>query len=70
MFHHRYSPGRWDVERFYSKNHRDRDKICSKKGGFIPAIAFNPLDYGMPSDQVSSTEPLQLLSLEAVNMAQ
>ena len=61
-------PGRWDVERFYSKNHRDRDKICSKKGGFIPAIAFNPLDYGMPSDQVSSTEPLQLLSLEAVNM--
>jgi len=41
---------------FYSKNHRDRDKICSKKAGFIPAIAFNPLDYGHASDQVSSTE--------------
>jgi acyl transferase domain-containing protein/NAD(P)-dependent dehydrogenase (short-subunit alcohol dehydrogenase family)/acyl carrier protein len=61
-------PGRWDTEHFYSKNHRHRDKICSDKGGFIPAIPFDSGYFGMPTDQVNATEPLQLLSLEAVKM--
>ena len=61
-------PGRWDSKKFYSANRRDRDKIPSMTGGFIPALPFDPMRYGMPSDQVSATEPLQLLSLEAVRM--
>ncbi len=57
---------RWDWKRYFDPDQSARDKIYSRWGGFIQEIPFNPLDYGMPPNAVTSIEPLQLLMLEVV----
>ncbi len=57
---------RWDWQRYFDSDRAARDKIYSRWGGFIEAVPFNPLDYGMPPNSVPSIEPLQLLMLETV----
>ncbi|MEU1672253.1 SDR family oxidoreductase [Streptomyces roseifaciens] len=41
----------------------------SKWGGFLPRIPFDPLRYGIPPASLGSTEPVQLLALEAARRA-
>lgn len=60
---------RWDWKRYFDSDRSARDKIYSKWGGFIDDIPFNPLDYGMPPNSISSVEPVQLLMLEVVRRA-
>ncbi len=62
-------PERWDWRRYYDPDPRTPDKVYSKWGGFIDAVPFDPLRYGMPPNTLSSIEPLQLLTLEVVRAA-
>ena len=41
----------------------------SRWGGFLPAIAFDPLRYGIPPASLPSIEPAQLLGLEVARRA-
>lgn len=59
-------PDRWDWRRFYDPDKAARDKVYSHWGGFIEAVPFNPLDYGMPPNSIPSIETIQLLMLEVV----
>jgi len=54
---------RWNKELFYNPDTRDTDYVCSKRGGFIPTIDFDPLEFGMTPQSLASIEPVQLLSL-------
>jgi acyl transferase domain-containing protein/NAD(P)H-dependent flavin oxidoreductase YrpB (nitropropane dioxygenase family)/NADP-dependent 3-hydroxy acid dehydrogenase YdfG len=54
---------RWNKELFYRPDTRDSDFVVSKWGGFIPAIDFNPLEFGITPQSLTSIEPVQLLSL-------
>ncbi|MDR2122916.1 MAG: SDR family NAD(P)-dependent oxidoreductase [Flavobacteriaceae bacterium] len=54
---------RWNKELFFNPNTRDTDYVYSKWGGFIPAIDFDPLEFGIPPQSLASIEPVQLLSL-------
>ncbi|MBO0819723.1 MAG: acyltransferase domain-containing protein, partial [Nocardiopsaceae bacterium] len=50
----------------------DRDTypdIPAAKGGFLPEIGFDALEYGIPPSALASIEPVQLLSLEAAARA-
>ncbi len=60
---------RWDWQLYFSPDRNARDKVYSKWGGFIDPVPFNPTKYGMPPNTLSSIEPLQLLTLEAVQKA-
>ncbi|WP_300462945.1 type I polyketide synthase [Desulfobacula sp.] len=60
---------RWDWKLYYDKNPDERDRVYSRWGGFIDDIPFDPLKYGFPPKTLSSIEPLQLLTLEAVSEA-
>jgi acyl transferase domain-containing protein/NAD(P)H-dependent flavin oxidoreductase YrpB (nitropropane dioxygenase family) len=60
---------RWDWRQYYSDDPKARDKVCSRWGGFLDEIVFDPLLYGMPPSNIPSTEPLQLLTLEVVRKA-
>src|SRR5574341_849597 len=62
-------PDRWDWTRYYDPDPRAKDKVYSKWGGFIDKIPFDPLSYGMPPGSLSSIDPIQLLTLEAVRAA-
>ena len=62
-------PERWDWRRYYDPDPSAPDKVYSKWGGFIDAVPFDPMTYGMPPNSLRSIEPLQLLTLEVVRAA-
>ncbi|MFD7169315.1 beta-ketoacyl synthase N-terminal-like domain-containing protein, partial [Streptomyces violascens] len=55
--------GHWDVDEHYDPDPTAPDKTYSKRGGFIPDVAFNPLEFGLPPNTLEVTDVLQLLSL-------
>ncbi|MHB1422621.1 MAG: SDR family NAD(P)-dependent oxidoreductase [Gemmataceae bacterium] len=59
----------WDWRLYYDPNSKARDKICSKWGGFLADLPFDPLLFGMPPNSLNSIEPVQLYALEAVRRA-
>lgn len=62
-------PDRWPVDRYFNADPAARDGVYSRWGGFLDAVAFDPVEYGMPPNSLKSIEPLQLLMLEAVRAA-
>jgi acyl transferase domain-containing protein/NAD(P)H-dependent flavin oxidoreductase YrpB (nitropropane dioxygenase family)/NAD(P)-dependent dehydrogenase (short-subunit alcohol dehydrogenase family) len=59
----------WDWRLYYDPNPKAPDKICSKWGGFLADMPFDPLLFGMPPNSLTSIEPVQLYALEAVRRA-
>ncbi|MFC9947401.1 beta-ketoacyl synthase N-terminal-like domain-containing protein, partial [Streptomyces pratensis] len=55
--------GHWDVDEFYDPDPSAPDKTYAKRGGFIPDVPFNPLEFGLPPNTLEVTDVLQLLSL-------
>ncbi|MGW7384848.1 beta-ketoacyl synthase N-terminal-like domain-containing protein, partial [Streptomyces sp. NPDC054794] len=53
----------WDVSQHYDSDPAAPDKTYSKRGGFIPTVPFNPLEFGLPPNTLEVTDVLQLLSL-------
>ena len=56
-------PSRWRVEDYYDPDPEARDKVYCKRGGFIPDIDFNPIEFGIPPTQLDVTDVSQLLGL-------
>jgi polyketide-type polyunsaturated fatty acid synthase PfaA len=56
-------PSRWEVEDYYDPDPRTPDKTYCKRGGFIPDVDFNPLEFGIPPNQLEVTDISQLLGL-------
>ncbi|MDA0167631.1 SDR family NAD(P)-dependent oxidoreductase [Solirubrobacter taibaiensis] len=53
----------WNPDDYYDADPRAEDKTYCKRGGFMPDVAFNPLEFGMPPNTLEVTDVLQLLSL-------
>ncbi|MEA5580675.1 beta-ketoacyl synthase N-terminal-like domain-containing protein [Nodularia harveyana UHCC-0300] len=54
----------WSVKDYYDPNPRtSEDKTYCKRGGFIPEIDFNPMEFGIPPSILEVTDISQLLSL-------
>ncbi|MER5791095.1 SDR family NAD(P)-dependent oxidoreductase [Streptomyces sp. NPDC001980] len=53
----------WDVSEHYDSDPAAPDKTYSRRGGFIPDVPFNPLEFGLPPNTLEVTDVLQLLSL-------
>jgi 3-oxoacyl-(acyl-carrier-protein) synthase/NAD(P)H-dependent flavin oxidoreductase YrpB (nitropropane dioxygenase family) len=60
---------RWDWRLYYDSDPNARDKVNSKWGGFLDAVPFDPMRYGIPPNTLTSIEPLHLLTLETVYAA-
>lgn len=60
---------RWDADLYYSTDRSARDKIYSRWGGFIDAVAFDPLEFGIPPNSLASIDPMHLLALVATREA-
>jgi acyl transferase domain-containing protein/NAD(P)-dependent dehydrogenase (short-subunit alcohol dehydrogenase family) len=60
---------RWDWKKYYDPDPAAPDKSYSKWGGFLDDVPFDPLNYGIPPNALSSIEPLQLLTLEVARRA-
>ncbi|NDJ25064.1 acyltransferase domain-containing protein [Nostoc sp. B(2019)] len=62
-------PSRWSIEDYYDPNPRTPDKTYCKRGGFIPEIDFNPLEFGLPPNILEVTDISQLLGLVVAKAA-
>jgi acyl transferase domain-containing protein len=56
-------PSRWKIADYYDPDPAAPDKTYCKRGGFIPDIDFNPLEFGLPPNILEVTDVSQLLSL-------
>lgn len=54
---------RWSVEDYYDPNPSTPDKTYCKRGGFIPDIEFDPMEFGLPPNILEVTDISQMLSL-------
>ena len=54
---------RWNIEDYYDVNAEAPDKTYCKRGGFIPDIDFNPIEFGIPPNILEVTDVTQLLGL-------
>ncbi|MFQ4144610.1 beta-ketoacyl synthase N-terminal-like domain-containing protein [Chlorogloeopsis sp. ULAP02] len=60
----------WSVEDYYDPNPRTpEDKTYCKKGGFLPHVDFNPMDFGIPPNILEVTDVSQLLGLLVAKQA-
>ncbi|MEA5565004.1 polyketide synthase [Anabaena sp. UHCC 0399] len=62
-------PSRWSIEDYYDPNPRTPDKTYCKRGGFIPDIDFNPMEFGLPPNILEVTDISQLLGLVVAKAA-
>ena len=56
-------PSRWNIDDYYDPDPTAPDKTYSKRGGFIPEVDFNPMEFGIPPNQLETTDISQLLAL-------
>jgi acyl transferase domain-containing protein len=60
---------RWDIDSYYDPDPKAKDKTYCKRGGFIPDIDFNPMEFGLPPAILEYTDVSQLLSLVVAKQA-
>jgi acyl transferase domain-containing protein/NAD(P)-dependent dehydrogenase (short-subunit alcohol dehydrogenase family)/acyl carrier protein len=60
---------RFNVDLYYDPDRKAKDKIHSRWGGFLDAVPFDPMRYGIPPNALPSIDPLQLLALVTVDQA-
>ena len=59
----------WKVEDYFDEDPSTPDHTYCTRGGFIPPIAFDPLSYGIPPNNMDATDTAQLLGLEVARAA-
>ncbi|MCB9295835.1 MAG: hypothetical protein H6559_22335 [Lewinellaceae bacterium] len=60
---------RWRIADYYDPDMNAPDKTYCKRGGFLPEIDFNPLEFGLPPNILEVTDASQLLALVAARDA-
>ncbi|NEO68322.1 beta-ketoacyl synthase N-terminal-like domain-containing protein [Moorena sp. SIO3H5] len=53
----------WNVEDYYDPDPKTPDKTYAKRGGFLPDVKFDPLEFGLPPDTLEAIDSAQLLGL-------
>ncbi|MCL1048529.1 phosphopantetheine-binding protein [Shewanella abyssi] len=56
-------PTHWQKEDYFDANKSTPDKSYCKRGGFLPDVDFNPMEFGLPPNILELTDSSQLLSL-------
>ena len=54
---------RWNVDDYYDADKSAPDKAYSRRGGFLPEIDFDPMEFGIPPNLLEQTDSSQLLGL-------
>jgi len=63
------SPDHWRPEDYYDQDPKRPDMTYGRRGGFLNAVDFNPMDYGIPPNAIEAIDTSQLLGLVAAGAA-
>ena len=53
----------WLIDDYYDSEPGKPGKIYGNRGAFLPKVDFDPMEFGMPPKQLSTTDTAQLLAL-------
>jgi acyl transferase domain-containing protein len=53
----------WRIEDYYDPDPAAPDKTYCKRGGFLPEVDFDPMEFGLPPNILEVTDVSQMLSL-------
>ena len=53
----------WSVEAYYNEDPKKPDHVYCKRGAFLPSVAFDPSEFGIPPSSLEATDTSQLLAL-------
>jgi acyl transferase domain-containing protein/acyl carrier protein len=53
----------WIIDDFFDPDPAKPGKIYARRGAFLPKVDFDPIAHGLPPNQLSTTDTVQLLSL-------
>lgn len=56
-------PSHWLIQDFYNPDPAAPDQTYCKRGAFLPEIDFDPMEFGIPPNNLPATDPSQLLAL-------
>ena len=54
---------RWSIQDYYDPDSNAPDKTYCKRGGFLPDVDFDPMEFGLPPNILEVTDVSQLLAL-------
>jgi acyl transferase domain-containing protein/NADP-dependent 3-hydroxy acid dehydrogenase YdfG len=53
----------WLISDYFDEDPKRPDKTYSRRGAFIPAFAFDPVEFGTPPNVIETTDTVQLVAL-------
>jgi acyl transferase domain-containing protein/NADP-dependent 3-hydroxy acid dehydrogenase YdfG len=53
----------WLIDDYFDADPTATDKTYGKRGGFLPAVDFDPMGFGVPPNNIGATDTAQLLAL-------
>lgn len=56
-------PTHWLLEDYYDDDRSKPGKINTRRGSFISAIPFDPMEFGIPPNTISATDSAQMMAL-------
>ncbi len=59
----------WNADDYLAADPKARDMLCSARGGFLDAVDFDPLEFGIAPNDLEATDTAQLLGLVAAKRA-
>jgi acyl transferase domain-containing protein/NAD(P)-dependent dehydrogenase (short-subunit alcohol dehydrogenase family)/acyl carrier protein len=62
-------PSHWNPEEYFDVDPKSPDMTYAQRGGFLSAIDFNPMEFGISLRDIEATDTSQLLGLVAAKQA-
>ncbi len=59
----------WNPDAYFDPDPSRPDHVYCQRGGFLPATNFNPMEFGIPPNNMEVTDTAQLLGLHVAKMA-
>src|SRR5579883_1961825 len=62
-------PTHWNPDEYFDPDPKTPDMTYARRGGFLSAVEFNPLEFGIAPRDIEATDTTQLLGLVAAKQA-
>ena len=62
-------PTHWDPDDYFDPDPKKPDMTYARRGGFLSAVEFDPLEFGIAPRDIEATDTTQLLGLVAAKQA-
>src|SRR3954465_3650885 len=62
-------PTHWHPDDYFAADPKKPDMTYARRGGFLSAVEFNPMEFGIAPRDIEATDTTQLLGLVAAKLA-